>query len=578
MPFISHFKARRLAAVLLAVFCTLSTLTPALAASTASPGGSRVTYDQWAAGIKGSTGSTLTPLPGDNNPGGQSSGTVVPHLQDDGSTRLFNVEFVQAQYEANDNTPSDFAKNAIARNRLEFNSPTRNSTSSVPDAPGMAGPFYKSEVTSSAWSRSGISNILPIAGDTFSNSQTGSYGGYNWPSASWSTNFPQLTNKTIPKKLFLYYKITVSDAVADFYAIDRSQFGNNQTTTSSVPAPSIFNAAGAGLYLLQDPSFDVDVDTSNPLAFAQYSGNYFAPTGALNMIGVNTRGLWSGGSSLNGSGLILHTSLPSAGTYYLLRVFVASSSFTSFSYAPYFLDTMMALDASNGEYNWSNPGGAAGTVSPMTVQIGESLGFSLMDVSGSLVSLPDTLAGRLDNGYAVFDPFVDSQFSLYSKKETLASNQIAYTVPRLTPGGIPTNGRLIYTFNHFGVEIYDEFNNERLTYTYWQSDSLKDLTNNTAQIEQDANVAGKGLFASVSGFFSGLMEGLQSFLDTLTSAISSFVEISGKIMDMFLKVPRDAFALVGQILTIFPGEVVAVISACFFMVLIFAVFKLFIGG
>lgn len=577
MASISHFKACRMAAVLLAVLFTLSAFTPVMAASTAS--GSRVNYDQWASGVLGVTGSTLTPLPSDNNPGGQSSGTVVPHLADNGSTRLFNVEFEQAQFESSSNTPDDFASNAVARSRLDFNSPTRLTSQTVPDVPGMAGPFYQTNVTGGVWSNSGLQNILPVAGASFTNGQDGSYGGFNWPSAGWSFNLPSpISASVMPKKLFLYYKFTVSDAVADFYAIDRFQFGNNQSTTSSVPSPSSFNVSGSGLYLIKDPTFDVDVDTSSPLVFAQFNGNSFQPTGALSMIGVNTRGLWSGGASLNGAGLVLHTSLPSAGTYYLLRVFVAASNFPSYGSSLHFLDTMMALDASNGEYNWGNPGGASGTVSPMVVPMGESVGFSLMNSSGSLISIPDALGGKLESGNSVYDPWDDLGFSTFSKKEVLASNQIAYTIKRANPGGQLVDARLIYTFNPYGVEVYDELYNRREVFSYWQSDTLKNLTNNTAQIEQDANVAGKGLFASVSGFLSGLMQGLQDFLDMLTGAISAFTDTADKILHVFLDIPRNAISFVADLLSVFPGELTVVITSCFVMVLLFAAFKIFIGG
>lgn len=570
----------RILSLLMALVLSVGLSVPALASS-ADTGG-RVSYDQWAAGIKGSTGETIAPLPSDNIP--DNGGVVVPHLNDTGSTRFYDVEFVRAEYVARADTPASFASGAIARNRLEFNSPSSGSLTDT--VAGMSGPFTGTQATTTSgfWKSTGLQNIIPVLGATYTNGQDGTYPGYNWPSASWATLFPNpLSVTSIPDEIYLYYKVTLSESIADFRVVSRFQFGNNAATGATAPSITTLTANGTALYLIQDPTFVVDADIMNPVAEAVYAGNSLTSGGSVNVSSYNYRGLWVGGSSLNGALIHLQTSTPSAGEYYILLRLKAVSSMSSYSAtSPYFLSTVMAFDASNGEYNFSNPGSVAGTVSPMSVKIGPGYGYSLVDSDGNVLNLPSIFEGSLEtewNGFPrVFDPFnsLNSMMTV-SNKDQISSNVVRYTGSSSRDGNLLEGIELTYNWNSLGLTISDSLGNSK-TYGYWQSSSLSGLSNGTQQIEQDANIAGKGLFASLSGFLSGLMEGLQSFLNTLTTAISSFVQISEKILDMFLKIPRDAIGLVSDILSVFPSEVTSVIVACFVMVLLFSAFKLFIGG
>lgn len=568
---------RRMISLLLASLLSVALCVPAMASS--ADAGGRVSYDQWAAGIKGSTGQTIAPLPSDTS-GDSDFSFVVPHLLDTGSTRFYDVEFVRAEYVGRADTPTSFSVNAIAKRRLEFNSPTLGTLAT--ETAGMAGPF--NNPTTGFWSTTGLRNIIPVFGDTYANGQEGTYPKYNWPSDSWSTLFPNpLTSTSIPNDLFLYYKFTVKESISDFRIVSRFQFGSNASSGSTAPAISNLAGTGSALYLIRDPSFVVDADMINPIAVAQYAGNSLSSGGAINVSSAPTRGLWVGGSSLNGALIYLNTSLPSPGEYYiLLHLKANTSNFTSFNGSPYFLNTTIAFDASNGEFNFENPGAIAGSVSPMSVKIGPGYGYSLVDSDGNVLNLPSIFEGSLEtewNGLPrVFDPFnsVNSMLTV-SNKDQISSNVVRYTGSSSRDGNILQGIELTYAWNSLGLTISDSLGNSK-TYGYWQSSFLSGLSNGTQQIEQDANIAGKGLFASLSGFLSGLMEGLQSFLNTLTTAISSFVQISEKILDMFLKIPRDAIGLVSDILSVFPSEVTSVIVACFVMVLLFSAFKLFIGG
>lgn len=389
---------------------------------------------------------------------------------------------------------------------------------------------------------------LPYEGSTQSTGVNliAGYSGF----ASRSFDFEKLFGASgIGATVYSYYSFTTTVPVDDFRLYLRTVWENNQSTS----AYKKVYPGDVTIYIQKNPDWSYELNDID-------QEFYFEETKSTGLTSSDYK-----------DEATFSTSLTQPGQYGILVVYsfdnaapedIAGQSAT-LSLSSY----LIAANASP-----VSSGGSSAVPGPISSDVSAVSGVSYANASGDVFtgSLYDVTNGSVYNPTTNTNVIVDtwnydsaSQKYTFSTESgdivyTFAPNYVTYTA---TDGfGVTSSGRLTYVADSATVE---EFEKEQ-------------AANKTEQEEEQTGIIGS-IGKALGDLFGGVLGAIASIFQSILSGLTGLVENIVGLLDVFTSLPASVFSFLGDILGVFPPEVVGLFSGAFALVCFVALIKFFRG-